>query len=719
MNRNNGKNQRPGRGFGLYLAIFALVLLIVYAYQGSDLVTSVNEAEPKEVEFSDMVNYLESENVASIKLVAESRRYEGTLKDGSKFIAYAPSSYDMAVISETYLIPMSTDGLKVESVKPSNTSALLSWIPTLLMIGFMVFLWISLSNGAGAGGRGVMSFGKTRARAVKDSDKKVMFDDVAGLEEEKTELAEIVDFLKDPGKYTELGARIPKGVLLVGPPGTGKTYISKAVAGEANVPFFSISGSDFVEMFVGVGASRVRDLFGEAKKNAPCIVFIDEIDAVGRRRGAGLGGGNDEREQTLNQLLVEMDGFGQNEGIIVLAATNRPDVLDPAILRPGRFDRQVVINTPDIKGREAVFRVHSKDKPLGDDVDLKVLAKRTPGFTPADIENMMNEAALLTARRGGSKIHMDDLEEAVTRVMAGPEKKSRVISEKERRLTAFHEAGHAVVMRSLPDADPVHQITIMPRGMAGGFTMSLPEEDRYYHTKSQMEHDIMHLLGGRIAESQILGDISTGASNDLERSTKIAHDMVVKYGMSEAVGPLNYSSSEEVFLGRDLTTRQNFSEALASKIDTEVRRIIDDCYAKTEALLKEHQDELNRVAEALLRLETIDGEQFEALYNNTKTLDEIAEEEDAEKAKRLAAQKAEAEEKARADAEKRSALEASVKERYGENARVVYMDGKGRPVAPPYPEFKKQEEPEKPAEPEQPAEPAEPETKDEEVPMEE
>ena len=731
MNRNNGKNQRPGRGFGLYLAIFALVLLIVYAYQGSDLVTSVNEAEPKEVEFSDMVNYLESENVASIKLVAESRRYEGTLKDGSRFIAYAPSSYDMAIISETYLIPMSTDGLKVESVKPSNTSALLSWIPTLLMIGFMVFLWISLSNGAGAGGRGVMSFGKTRARAVKDSDKKVMFDDVAGLEEEKTELAEIVDFLKDPGKYTELGARIPKGVLLVGPPGTGKTYISKAVAGEANVPFFSISGSDFVEMFVGVGASRVRDLFGEAKKNAPCIVFIDEIDAVGRRRGAGLGGGNDEREQTLNQLLVEMDGFGQNEGIIVLAATNRPDVLDPAILRPGRFDRQVVINTPDIKGREAVFRVHSKDKPLGDDVDLKVLAKRTPGFTPADIENMMNEAALLTARRGGSKIHMDDLEEAVTRVMAGPEKKSRVISEKERRLTAFHEAGHAVVMRSLPDADPVHQITIMPRGMAGGFTMSLPEEDRYYHTKSQMEHDIMHLLGGRIAESQILGDISTGASNDLERSTKIAHDMVVKYGMSEAVGPLNYSSSEEVFLGRDLTTRQNFSEALASKIDTEVRRIIDDCYAKTEALLKEHQDELNRVAEALLRLETIDGEQFEALYNNTKTLDEIAEEEDAEKAKRLAAQKAEAEEKARADAEKRSALEASVKERYGENARVVYMDGKGRPVAPPYPEFKKQEEPEKPAEPEapvvpeapaepeQPAEPAEPETKDEEVPKEE
>ena len=731
MNRNNGKNQRPGRGFGLYLAIFALVLLIVYAYQGSDLVTSVNEAEPKEVEFSDMVNYLESENVASIKLVAESRRYEGTLKDGSRFIAYAPSSYDMAVISETYLIPMSTDGLKVESVKPSNTSALLSWIPTLLMIGFMVFLWISLSNGAGAGGRGVMSFGKTRARAVKDSDKKVMFDDVAGLEEEKAELAEIVDFLKDPGKYTELGARIPKGVLLVGPPGTGKTYISKAVAGEANVPFFSISGSDFVEMFVGVGASRVRDLFGEAKKNAPCIVFIDEIDAVGRRRGAGLGGGNDEREQTLNQLLVEMDGFGQNEGIIVLAATNRPDVLDPAILRPGRFDRQVVINTPDIKGREAVFRVHSKDKPLGDDVDLKVLAKRTPGFTPADIENMMNEAALLTARRGGSKIHMDDLEEAVTRVMAGPEKKSRVISEKERRLTAFHEAGHAVVMRSLPDADPVHQITIMPRGMAGGFTMSLPEEDRYYHTKSQMEHDIMHLLGGRIAESQILGDISTGASNDLERSTKIAHDMVVKYGMSEAVGPLNYSSSEEVFLGRDLTTRQNFSEALASKIDTEVRRIIDDCYVKTEALLKEHQDELNRVAEALLRLETIDGDQFEALYNNTKTLDEIAEEEDAEKAKRLAAQKAEAEEKAKADAEKRSALEASVKERYGENARVVYMDEKGRPVAPPYPEFKKQEEPEKPAEPEAPAEPeepaepeapaepAEPETKDEEGPKEE
>jgi cell division protease FtsH len=727
---NNNNNRRPGffGGFGLYLLLFVIAIALFSAYQGNNF---GGAGEIKELEFSEFVTQLQNENVASVKITEGTRSYEGSLKDGTKFAAYAPTAYDMALVSEEYIIPQSANGLKVQSVKPSAWAGLLSWLPTILMIGLMIFFWVSFMGRGGGDGRNVMNFGRSRARMVKDGEKKVTFDDVAGLEEEKAELQEVVDFLKNPQKYTELGARIPKGMLLVGPPGTGKTFISKAVAGEAGVPFFSISGSDFVEMFVGVGASRVRDLFSDAKKNAPCIVFIDEIDAVGRRRGAGIGGGNDEREQTLNQLLVELDGFGVNEGIIVLAATNRPDVLDPAILRPGRFDRQIMIGRPDVKGREAVFKVYAKGKPLDEDIDMKTLAKRTPGFTPADIENTMNEAALLTARRNGSTIHMDDIEEAITRVLAGPEKKSRVISEKERRLTAFHEAGHAVVMRSLPDADPVHQITIMPRGMAGGFTMSLPEEDRYYHTKSQMEHDIMHLLGGRIAESQILGDISTGASNDLERSTKIAHDMVVKYGMSEAVGPLNYSSSEEVFLGRDLTTRQNFSEALASKIDTEVRRIIDDCYAKTEALLKEHQDELNRVAEALLRLETIDGEQFEALYNNTKTLDEIAEEEDAEKAKRLAAQKAEAEEKARADAEKRSALEASVKERYGENARVVYMDEKGRPVAPPYPEFKKQEEPEKPAEPEapvepeapaepeQPAEPAEPETKDEEGPKEE
>ena len=678
MNDNNNNNKRPGpfKGVGLYALLIALVFVIVYAYRGSDLGTQLGEAEPVEYEFSQMVEQFEAENVTQIKVTAESRKYEGTLANGIKFIAYAPSSYDMAVISENYIIPQSASGLLVNSVKPSSTATILSFVPTLLLIGFMIFFWMSFSGG-GAGGKGVMSFGKSHARTVKDGEKQVKFADVAGLEEEKLELAEIVDFLKSPKKYTDLGARIPKGVLLVGPPGTGKTYISKAVAGEAGVPFFSISGSDFVEMFVGVGASRVRDLFGDAKKNAPCIVFIDEIDAVGRRRGAGIGGGNDEREQTLNQLLVEMDGFGVNEGIIVLAATNRPDVLDPAILRPGRFDRQIVINTPDVKGREEVFKVHSKGKPLGEDVDLKVLAKRTPGFTPADIENMMNEAALLTARRNGSKIHMDDLEEAVTRVIAGPEKKSRVISEKENRLTAFHEAGHAIVMRCTPDGDPVHQITIMPRGMAGGFTLSLPEEDRYYRTKSDMKAEIRHLLGGRVAESLKLDDISTGASNDLERSTKIAHDMVTKYGMTEAIGPVNYSDADEVFLGRDFTSKQNFSEELAAKIDVEVRKIVDEAYAETEKILREHDAELVRVAEALLALETIDGEQFEAIFTNTKTLEEITAEEEAEKQKRLEAQKAEAEAKAKAEAQAVKTITEELKQK---GARIVYVDANGKLV---------------------------------------
>ncbi|MBR5926018.1 MAG: ATP-dependent zinc metalloprotease FtsH, partial [Firmicutes bacterium] len=430
-----------------------LLAAFVLAYSLHSM-TGALTAQTVNLEFSEFVADLQNGKVASVKVSEGSRSYEGQLKYGTQYIAYAPSDYDMLAISENYIVPMAANGeLTVYSVKPSSWLSLLSWVPSIIMIAFIVIMY---RNMMGGGGRGVMSFGKNRARIEKDS--KVTFDDVAGLDEEKQELAEIVDFLKNPKKYTEIGARIPKGVLLVGPPGTGKTYISKAVAGEAGVPFFSISGSDFVEMFVGVGASRVRDLFDDAKKNSPCIVFIDEIDAVGRRRGAGIGGGNDEREQTLNQLLVEMDGFDLNEGIIVLAATNRPDVLDPAILRPGRFDRQVTISVPDIKGREAVFKVHSKNKPLGSDVDLKVLARRTPGFTPADIENMMNEAALLTARRNGSEIHMADLEEAITRVIAGPKKTSRVMSEKERKLTAYHEAGHAIVMRSIPGCDPVHQV---------------------------------------------------------------------------------------------------------------------------------------------------------------------------------------------------------------------------------------------------------------------
>ena len=469
-----------------------------------------------------------------------------------------------------------------------------------------------------------MSFGKSKAKMQNPSGKKITFDDVAGLDEEKEELEEVVDFLRRPQKYASIGARIPKGILLVGPPGTGKTYLSKAAAGEAGVPFFTISGSDFVEMFVGVGASRVRDLFEQAKKHAPCIIFIDEIDAVGRKRGAGMGGGHDEREQTLNQLLVEMDGFMENSGIIVLAATNRPDILDPALLRPGRFDRQVVVGIPDIKAREEIFKIHSRNKPLEEDVNAEVLARRTPGFTPADIENMLNEAALLSIRKNSKAISMEDIEEAITKVIAGPQKKSRVISEKERWLTAVHESGHAVVARSLPETDPVHQITIVPRGRAGGFTMILPTEERFYTTKVDMEEQIVHLLGGRVAESLVLKDISTGASNDIQRATTIARDMVTKYGFSEKLGTVNYTSGEEVFIGRDLGTKTDFSETTSNEIDAEVKEIIHSSYEHATAILTEHMDKLLEVANALMKLETISGEEFEKLYTGEITADQLA-----------------------------------------------------------------------------------------------
>ena len=461
-----------------------------------------------------------------------------------------------------------------------------------------------------------MSFGKSRARMMGTGEKtRVTFDDVAGVDEEKEELEEIVEFLKSPKKFTDMGARIPKGVLLVGQPGTGKTLLAKAVAGEAGVPFFIISGSDFVEMFVGVGASRVRDLFDQAKKNAPCIIFIDEIDAVGRQRGAGLGGGHDEREQTLNQLLVEMDGFGSNEGVIVLAATNRPDVLDKALLRPGRFDRQIVVSAPDVKAREQILEVHSRKKKIADDVDLKTIAKNTAGFSGADLENVLNEAALLAARRDKKEITMAEIEDAMVKVTMGPEKKSRVRSEKENKLVAFHEAGHAVVSKFLPTQDTVHQISIVPRGMAGGYTMYKPDEDKNFMSKTEMEETIISLLGGRVAEQLVLNDISTGASNDIERASKIARDMVTRYGMSDKIGTITFGSGqEEVFLGRDLAQTKNFSEETAAKIDEEVKRIIDEAYNKAKTILSNNMDKLSKVAQVLLEKEKIDGDEFAAIF---------------------------------------------------------------------------------------------------------
>ncbi|MCI5885033.1 MAG: ATP-dependent zinc metalloprotease FtsH [Clostridiales bacterium] len=541
---------------------------------------------------------------------------------------------EIQYLIDNYIGPLSEEGKVSFTSEPKRESLFVQMLPTIIMVVVLIFLFMFMMNQGGGNGK-AMQFGRSRAKLQKSDElKKVTFKDVAGLQEEKGELEEIVDFLKNPRKYNEIGARIPKGILLVGPPGTGKTYISKACAGEAGVPFFTISGSDFVEMFVGVGASRVRDLFEQAKKNSPCIVFIDEIDAVGRKRGAGLGGGNDEREQTLNQLLVEMDGFAQNSGIIILAATNRPDVLDPALLRPGRFDRQIVIGRPDIRGREEIFAVHSRNKHLDPDVDLKMLAQRTPGFTPADIENMLNEAALLTARRNGKTIRMDEIEEAITKVMMGPEKKSRIISEKERILTAYHEAGHAVVTRSLPGTDPVHQVTIVPRGTAGGFTMYLPKEDVTFNTKSYMQNYIATCLGGRVAEQLKLDDISTGASGDIQKATEIARDMITKYGFSEKLGAVNYSDSDEVFLGKDFTSSKKYSEEVAAEIDVEIRRIINEAYDDATRILKDEDEKLERVARALLLVETIDGQQFERLYTGEASPEEIAEEMNLLKAER-------------------------------------------------------------------------------------
>lgn len=566
------------------------------------------------ISYTEFTQKYKSDEVKSIRVRQDNVTIEGTLNDGKLFNAYVPLTTLNNLITES---PKNSVNIAFDA--PNSTKEWMQLVPTVvLLIAVVVIFFVFMQQSqSGGGNRGVMNFGKSRAKIATPDKKKVMFKDVAGAEEEKEELAEIVDFLKDPKKYTEMGARIPKGVLLVGPPGTGKTLFAKAIAGEAGVPFLSISGSDFVEMFVGVGASRVRDLFEQAKKYPACIIFIDEIDAVGRQRGAGFGGGHDEREQTLNQLLVEMDGFGMNEGIIMIAATNRPDILDPALLRPGRFDRQIMVVAPDVKGREEILKVHTRNKLLSDDIKLDVLAKRTPGFSGADIENLTNEAALLAVRKSKKSITMEDMEEAITRVIAGPEKKSKVITEKDRKLTAYHEAGHAVVAMYLENADPVHQISIIPRGMAGGYTMHLPNEDRSYVSKLKLKDDMVGLLGGRIAEKLVIGDISTGAKNDIDRTSNIARAMVMEYGMSDNIGPISYGAEQnDVFLGRDLGRSRNFSEEIGAKLDQEVEGLIMEAYNKAEKLLSENIVKLHAVAQALLEKERLEANEFLEVFNN-------------------------------------------------------------------------------------------------------
>lgn len=592
------------------------VLLIIIAV--SIFNTFVHPQEKhSEITYSDFISQVEKKNVDSVTMTNNS--ISGKLKDGSEFATYAPDN-------DAQLLPkLSEGGVIITAKPPEQPSWWMNLLSSLLPIIILVGVWFWIMNQTQGGGGRVMSFGKSRAKMTAEGQVHVNFSDVAGEDEAKEELSEVVDFLKNPGRYTAIGAKIPKGVLLVGPPGTGKTLLAKAVAGEARVPFFSISGSDFVEMFVGVGASRVRDLFDQAKKSAPCIVFIDEIDAVGRQRGAGLGGGHDEREQTLNQLLVEMDGFSANEGIIMIAATNRPDILDPALLRPGRFDRQIVVDRPDIKGRTEILKVHVKGKPIGPDVNLDVIAQRTPGFTGADLSNLVNEAALLTARKDKKAINMPEMEEAAERVIMGPERKSRVISDKEKRLTAYHEGGHTIVGMLLEHTDPVHKVTIIPRGRAGGYTLSLPKEDKYYATRSEMLDELKVLLGGRVAEALVLKEISSGASNDLQRATQLARQMICEYGMSENIGPVTFGHrQDQVFLGRDIARDKDYSEEVAAEIDKEVRSFMEDAYAATEKLLSDNIDKLHVIAKALMERETLEEEEINQLvkYGHILTAEE-------------------------------------------------------------------------------------------------
>jgi cell division protease FtsH len=595
------------RGISFYLLIFIIIIMFI------NFVQSI-EANKDRLNYTSLVTMIENGKINKIKVsdMDDISTVSGETVAGARFEGIVLTDF----LTEDKVSDLVSQGKLIIEIEPkSQSSTWLSIIPTIGLIVLLVVFFFILTQQSQGGGNRVMSFGKSKAKLHTDDKRKITFADVAGADEEKEELGEIVDFLKAPRRFIELGARIPKGVLLVGPPGTGKTYLAKAVAGEAEVPFFSISGSDFVEMFVGVGASRVRDLFEQAKKSSPCIIFIDEIDAVGRQRGAGLGGGHDEREQTLNQLLVEMDGFSVNEGVIIIAATNRPDILDPALLRPGRFDRQIMIGIPDVKAREQILKIHAKNKPLAVGVELDILAKSTPGFTPADLENVMNESALLAARKNKKKIELHDIEEAVIRVIAGPEKKSKVVSEQDKKLTAYHEAGHAVIQKLLPNADPVHQISIIPRGRAGGYTISLPRQDKFYMSKSELEQEIVSLLGGRVAEKLVLNDISTGAKSDIERSTNIARKMITEYGMSDVFGPITFGTDhDEVFIGRDLARSRNYSEEVAALIDKEIRALIDKGYNHAEQLLKDNLSKLHAVAQALLEREKLDEKEFEEIF---------------------------------------------------------------------------------------------------------
>ena len=596
----------------LYLLIIAAFVIAIDAFSGQS-------ANKSELSYTRFIQQVQQKKVESVTITND-HGIKGKLKNGTEFNSYAPTD-------ETLIKTLQDNGVEITAAPPEQPAWWMSLLGSAIPIIILVVLFFFIMQQTQGGGGRVMNFGKSRAKLMGEGNVKVSFKDVAGAEEAKQELEEVVEFLKDPGKFTTIGAKIPKGVLLAGPPGTGKTLLAKAVAGEAGVPFFTISGSDFVEMFVGVGASRVRDLFTQAKKNAPCIIFIDEIDAVGRQRGAGLGGGHDEREQTLNQLLVEMDGFGANEGIITIAATNRPDILDPALLRPGRFDRQVIVGRPDLRGREAILKVHARNKPLADDVDLKIIAKKTPGFTGADLSNLLNEAALLAARLNKKVITMAEVEEASEKVSMGPERRSHIVSDKDRKLTAYHESGHAIVAHLLPHADPVHKVTIIPRGAAGGYTMMLPTEEQNYKTKSQLLADIRVALGGRIAEALILDEISTGASGDLQSVTNTARAMVTRWGMSDELGPIVFGEQQEqIFLGKNLGHERNYSEEIAAKIDSEIHRIVEEAYKDVTKLLSDNEKFLHDMANALLEEETIDAKAVDNLYKYGTTKEPEAEE---------------------------------------------------------------------------------------------